>query len=163
MLGSRYIIEENNCYNSYYFHHSQNTNYVSFNDNLCGESHWKIPQTQCDQFNLAAPNKRNGFPQDDPRRSRQRRGQVQDAFDHLADFVTLHRLVIWQGICSMIRSGGPHPAWKSQKCPFKTSVTKLILVQSMALACLLGFVKSFLGNSTGWWAIIQLQCSQGHI
>ena len=30
----------------------------------------------------------------------------------------------------------------------------------MALGCFQGFVKCFLGNSTGWWAKIQLQCSQ---
>ena len=33
-------------------------------------------------------------------------------------------------------------------------------LQSVALACFQGFIKSFLDNSTGWWAIKQLQCSQ---
>ena len=31
----------------------------------------------------------------------------------------------------------------------------------MALAQIVGFVTSFLDSSTGWWAILQLLCSQG--
>ena len=45
----------------------------------------------------------------------------------------------------------------------KSSSTFLCKLQSVALACSQGFIKSCLGNSTGWWAIIQLQCSQGNI
>ena len=33
-------------------------------------------------------------------------------------------------------------------------------LQRVALACFLGFIKSFLGNSTGLLAKMQLQCSQ---
>ena len=33
-------------------------------------------------------------------------------------------------------------------------------LQRVALDCFRGFIRSFLGNSTGWWAIIKLQCSQ---
>ena len=34
-------------------------------------------------------------------------------------------------------------------------------VQRVALARIVGFVTSFLDSSTGWWAILQLLCSQG--
>ena len=33
-------------------------------------------------------------------------------------------------------------------------------LQSVALARFQGFIKSFLGNSTSWLALMQLQCSQ---
>ena len=39
----------------------------------------------------------------------------------------------------------------------KTDIT----VQRVALARIVGFVTSFLDSSTGWWAILQLLCSQG--
>ena len=43
-------------------------------------------------------------------------------------------------------------------------VTCISSLQSVALGCLgKGFIKSFLGNSTGWWATIQLPCSQGNL
>ena len=35
-----------------------------------------------------------------------------------------------------------------------------LYLQSVALCCFQGFIKSFLGNSTRRWAIIQLWCSQ---
>ena len=39
----------------------------------------------------------------------------------------------------------------------------LYSIQSVALGCFQGFMKSLLGNSIGWWSIIQLQGSQGNI
>ena len=39
----------------------------------------------------------------------------------------------------------------------------LYSIQSVALGCFQGFMKSLLGNSIGWWSKIQLQCSKGNI
>ena len=43
--------------------------------------------------------------------------------------------------------------------PAKISIE--ILIQRVALARIVGFVTNFLDSSTGWWAILQLLCSQG--
>ena len=38
---------------------------------------------------------------------------------------------------------------------YDSAAASLKLIMSVVLACFQGFIRSFLGNSTGWWAIIR--------
>ena len=80
-----------------------------------------------------------------------------NTYIHSFECIFRSRLCEWG--CREFACSAHRLIWSHWKMAFAYKV-RGILIQSMARGCFWGFIKSFLRNSTGWWAIIQLQCSQ---